>query len=418
MISAMSQKFKDEFVYSRYLLTILLGIFVSLFWSISPAMAHKASDAYLLVNSPNDIRAGQEKSGDANYLRISLALKDIDAALPSLDSNDDRSITWAEIKAATPEIIDFVGSGFQLTCAQQILPVAWRFAAVERRSDGVYVRLASSVVCNEPANFQLNYVLFRDIDPTHRLVVSGQLETQPVAAVVAPANRAVLALRSSQVNNMVSSQNNNQGARNLPQGPWSTLAHFFPEGIHHILTGYDHLAFLLTLLLSMTLFKTGRSSPMQSKSATSSGLMSLLRTITAFTIGHSATLIAASLGWVGASAAWVEPAIALTIAMSAGLNIFPVPAIRTDWMALGFGLVHGLGFSGVMTEAGISGSLLVWGLAGFNLGVEAGQLCFLLAWCAIHWLLLRWKYYYSVIVKGGSAALMLIALFWIFQRLA
>ena len=125
----------------------------------------------------------------------------------------------------------------------------------------------------------------------------------------------------------------------------------------------------------------------------------------------------ATFGLVSASPAWVEPAIALTIAASAALNLYPLRWVRTDLLALVFGLVHGLGFSGVMIEAGISGGLLVWGLAGFNLGVEAGQLIFVALWCILHFALKNWKHYQRVVVQGGSLALLVLALYWAFQRL-
>ena len=144
----------------------------------------------------------------------------------------------------------------------------------------------------------------------------------------------------------------------------------------------------------------------------------MLLTVTGFTVGHSVTLAVATLGGISASPAWVEPLIALTIAASALLNLYPVRWIRGDVLALVFGLIHGLAFSSVMIEAGISGSLLLWGLAGFNLGVEAGQLVAVAAWCVLHRILLPWRYYQPVVVRGGSWALLVVALYWTVQRIS
>jgi hypothetical protein len=151
-------------------------------------------------------------------------------------------------------------------------------------------------------------------------------------------------------------------------------------------------------------------------SAARRGLFALFTTVTGFTLGHSLTLLLATLGIVTASPAWVEPAIAVTIALSALANLFPIPHVRGDALALAFGMIHGLAFSSVMTEAGISGALLLWGLAGFNLGVEAGQLIGVALWCAIHLTLVRWKHYERVAVRGGSWSLLLLALYWTIQR--
>src|SRR3989344_279950 len=161
--------------------------------------------------------------------------------------------------------------------------------------------------------------------------------------------------------------------------------HSLAEGVHDILQAYDHLAFLLALLLPISLVRQPlpRSPQPMTKQLPASrttdaldrrtGLKALLLTVTLFTLGHSVTLALAGLGWVTVSGNWVEPAIAISIGISALLNLFPVRGLRGHWLALGFGLIHGLGFSGVLVEAGISGISLVWALAGFNLGVEAGR---------------------------------------------
>jgi hypothetical protein len=146
------------------------------------------------------------------------------------------------------------------------------------------------------------------------------------------------------------------------------------------------------------------------------GVWDLLRTVTGFTIGHSVTLILASLGWI-ASPAWVEPAIAVSIGVSALINIYPQRWLRSDYLAVGFGLIHGLGFSNIMREANISDSLLPWALAGFNLGVEAGQLAGVALWCGVHLVLVRWQRYEQVVVRGGSWALCALAVYWVVQRL-
>ena len=129
-------------------------------------------------------------------------------------------------------------------------------------------------------------------------------------------------------------------------------------GMRHLLEGYDHLAFLLALVLPLRL-RLGRS-------ASRRHWVSLLRTVTAFTIGHSITLMWATLGWTQASPQWVEPVIALSIAVTAGLNLRPVSWLRTDVLALLFGMVHGIGFAGLRQEAAAPSGLLPWALAGFN----------------------------------------------------
>lgn len=383
----------------------MAAVLLCLFGAMPLAHAHKASDAYLGVTQAAAPAAGHESVN----LQLSLAVKDLDAALDTLDANNDRQLTWGEVRLATPDILRRVSRDLQWRCAEKPVPVAWAFESLEQRSDGVYVRVATSLSCPAPLALSLHYDLFKDVDSTHRLIVAGNLDGQPLAAVLAPGVRNSLVLRKSQ----------GQPGGQEPQTGLATLAHFFPEGVHHILTGYDHLAFLLALLLPISLLrgKSVSTSALAGGHVAQHGLLALVRTVTGFTLGHSATLLLANTGWIQASAAWVEPAIAATIAVTAWLNLYPLRWLRADLLALGFGLVHGLGFSGVMAEAGVIGSPLLWGLAGFNLGVEAGQLAVVLLWCAAHLALVHWTHYRAVVVRGGSWTLMALAVFWMVQRL-
>jgi hydrogenase/urease accessory protein HupE len=131
---------------------------------------------------------------------------------------------------------------------------------------------------------------------------------------------------------------------------------FFLLGIEHILTGYDHLLFLLALILR------------------GGNIWSLLKIITAFTLAHSITLALAALNIVTLPERLVEATIALSIAYVAAENLFMRKAASHRWtVSFLFGLVHGFGFSNVLRELGLPQEGLLWSLLGFNLGVEAGQ---------------------------------------------
>jgi hydrogenase/urease accessory protein HupE len=134
---------------------------------------------------------------------------------------------------------------------------------------------------------------------------------------------------------------------------------FVKLGVEHILTGYDHLLFLLALL------------------AIARGFWSVVKIVTAFTIAHSVTLTLAALGLVKIPDRIVEPLIAATIVWVALENLFAATPDRRRWMwSFGFGLVHGLAFASTLGELDLKGSALLRGLVGFNLGVEIGQLIF------------------------------------------
>ena len=144
----------------------------------------------------------------------------------------------------------------------------------------------------------------------------------------------------------------------------STFFHFLSLGVEHIWTGYDHLLFLLTLVVA------------------GGSLLRWLQVITAFSVAHSISLALAVFGVLHASPSVVEPTIALSISVAAWVA-FPGLAeqkMHHGWqLAFAFGLVHGLGFAGVLAELQLSGRQAIVPLVGFNLGVEFGQLCVALA---------------------------------------
>jgi HupE / UreJ protein len=366
--------------------------------------AHKASDAYLQLSS----------NGASSQVQwqLSLALRDVDAVLDTLDVDNNRSLEWGEVKQNLPAIKSLIASHLQTRCDNQPMPLDWTFESLEQRSDGAYVRWIAASVCSQ-GPISLEYDFLKNTDATHRLLVAGVLQGQAVAAVVSPLNKPSLTLP---VASPGANPTNTNDPKSSALAGIAAFAQFFPEGVHHLVTGYDHLAFLLALLLPIML-RPAKAEKNDSLLVRRPGLGDLVRTVTGFTIGHSITLVLASLGWI-ASPNWVEPAIAISIFISAGLNLYPQRWLRGDVLALSFGLIHGLGFSNIMREANVSSDLLPWALAGFNLGVEAGQLAGVVVWCGIHLLLVRWRRYEQVVVRGGSYALCAVAVYWAVQRLA
>lgn len=132
---------------------------------------------------------------------------------------------------------------------------------------------------------------------------------------------------------------------------------FFPLGVRHIVEGWDHLLFLLALMLP------------------GGSLWSLARIVTAFTFAHSLTLAAAALEWVSVPAAPVEALIALSIAWVAAENLVRMRPMSRRWVvAFAFGLIHGFGFANVLRDIGLPPDALLSSLVWFNLGIELGQL--------------------------------------------
>lgn len=153
----------------------------------------------------------------------------------------------------------------------------------------------------------------------------------------------------------------NDGAAASARAPRaSILASYFRLGMHHIATGWDHLLFLLGLLLLRL------------------ELRRIVLVVTAFTVAHSLTLGIAAAGWVRPPAIWIEPAIALTIAYVGLLVLVQRGTRHGAALAFLFGLIHGFGFAGALAASAadhaLRGSEFLLSLASFNLGIEAIQL--------------------------------------------
>jgi hypothetical protein len=185
------------------------------------------------------------------------------------------------------------------------------------------------------------------------------------------------------------------------------LAAMIGLGMRHIAEGTDHLLFLAMLLLVAPL--AAREGKWASRGDAARSIREAAKIVTAFTLGHSLTLIAVTVAGARLPSRPVEILIALSIAVSAAHAIRPLFAGREVLLAIGFGLVHGLGFAEALSGFGFDGAVLGLGLLGFNLGVEAMQLAVVLV--LFPWLLLvsRSAHYArlrtSAAVCGGVAAL-------------
>jgi len=196
-------------------------------------------------------------------------------------------------------------------------------------------------------------------------------------------------------------------AAEIPQedSPFAVAGTYLALGIEHILAGIDHLLFVLGLLILAG--KQWRR---------------LLATVTAFTVAHSITLALATLGVVSVPPAPVEAVIALSIAFVA-VEILraregkPGIAARSPWIvAFAFGLLHGFGFAGALSEVGLPPGQIPLALFFFNLGVEAGQLLFIAAAIGLAVLARRIRSHWLELVPPYVIGT--VAMFWVFQRVA
>ncbi|PWW02737.1 HupE/UreJ protein [Paenibacillus cellulosilyticus] len=194
---------------------------------------------------------------------------------------------------------------------------------------------------------------------------------------------------------------------------WHGFTNLVQLGISHIAEGTDHLMFLLVLLLPAPILARGKR--WTKFGGVRHSIAQLLKVATAFTVGHSLTLIAGALGWIPGSSQWVETLIAVSILVSAIHAIRPIFPGREALVAFGFGLIHGMAFASLIEEIGLSPWRMASSLLGFNVGIELMQLTVIAA--TMPWLLLlSVTRLYRFIRLAGAGIAIVASVAWIVER--
>lgn len=350
-----------------------------------PVFAHSLSLSYL------DIR---ERPDGQLHVELDVPLRDLALAIP-VDRDGDLTITWAELLASEDALKALVER--DLAISRGGVPCRTELAQLGTRRYGsdVHAGMIFAARCNASGAVAANYRLFVDRDPLHRSMVT-----------IRDANGSMTAIASA--SRLVVSSGG--------EGASSSFTAFVREGVHHILIGYDHLAFLALLLLPVVLRRSKNG--WQPVDRFKPAFVQAAGIVTAFTVAHSLTLTSAVLGWITPSPRWTEVTIAASVLLAALNNIWPVVTKRLFVLAFVFGLVHGFGFAGVLSDVGLPADGRVRSLLGFNLGVEAGQLAVVAGLLPLLFLARERSWYPAIGVRLASAAVGALAIWWIFERLS
>lgn len=360
------------------------ALFLLLLLCALPSAAHKASDAYLVVSVQ-----GRELTGQWD-----IALRDIDFAL-GLDADGNGEITWGELRARHAEI-DAWALGRLAVSRGGACEIKVVDHLVDTHTDGAYAVLALAGGCPAASGeLVLGYRLLFELDALHRGLLRLELDGSTQAAVLSP-ERAEQHFSAVEVSRM------------------TAFGQYLLEGIWHIWIGFDHILFLLSLLLPAVLVHQART--WRGVPTFRAALVEVLWVVTAFTLAHSITLSLAALGLLELPSRLVESAIAASVVLAAANNLKPLVERRRWMVAFGFGLIHGFGFASVLAELGLPRETLVLSLLGFNLGVEVGQLAIVAAFLPLAYWLRNGRLYKRVVFVGGSLATLAIALIWFVER--
>ena len=358
----------------------LLAAIVLLFASVG-AFAHTSGSSFLALRAEGTSTVHAEWDFDIRDLHQSL----------QLDEDGDGALRWSEIIAARPAIEALVLARTQLSSAAGACKlIATEVPAIAEHGDGPYLRFIATFSC-PPGPLALDNAGWVAFDPGHRALLEFQ---------AADGTRAQAILGGS-------------------APPWQAtesraahLVRFLVEGMRHLVTGYDHLAFLGVLLLALA-----RRRPSSRPSPLPHMLRRAFAVITAFTLAHSLTLALAATGYVRLPSQPVEVAIALSVMIAALLNISRGAAEHGWKLAFAFGLVHGLGFAGALAELA-SGRIDLLALAAFNIGIETAQVAIAAAAVPLIWWLFRGLRSERVGLPLASVSVACVAAVWVGSRLA
>jgi len=363
----------------RFLL-LLCGLVMSF-----SANAHKPSDSYLTLHV-----AGATVSGQWD-----IALRDLDFAL-GLDANGDAQITWGEVRAKQRDISAYALSRLSIAAAGQACPTQVNEYLIDDHTDGAYAVMRFTAVCPAPVQtLQARYTLFFDIDPQHKGLLRLEYAGQSVTGIFSP----------------------EKAAQEFTLARPNKLRQFLDyghEGVWHIWIGFDHILFLLALLLPAVVLR--QKEKWQAVAAFKPAFWQVFKIVTAFTVAHSITLSLATLGVVSLPSRWVEATIVASVVIAALNNVYPLFRERRWMMAFAFGLIHGFGFASVLRDLGLPQDALVLALVGFNLGVEAGQLAIVSVFLPAAFALRKSWFYQRLILLGGSILIAVVASVWLVER--
>ena len=324
-----------------------------------------------------------------------IALRDLDFAI-GLDADGNGEITWGEVRAKHGEIAAYALARLAVRGDGVACAIESGAQLIDEHTDGAYTVLPLTLRCAAPpAQLTISYTLFADLDPQHRGLLNLQALGQTRTAVLGP-------------------QAPTQSFELKAVGRWAQFIAYAREGVWHIWIGFDHILFLLSLLLPAVLL--WRAPGWQAVETFRAAFVDVFKIVTAFTLAHSITLSLATLGFVSLPSRWVESAIAASVVLAALNNLWPLFHGRRWMVAFGFGLIHGFGFASVLVDLGLPREALALALVGFNLGVEAGQLAIVALFLPLAFALRRTAFYRRVVMLGGSALIVALAGTWLVER--
>lgn len=360
---------------------------------LSRRLALAAAACLLVVVATRPARAhevglsrGEYALAGANVTaQLTFARRDLVSLVAGLDADHDGTLTEAELARDRDAVSGVLVGRIKVRGDDAACPGELEEARLAEE-DGVTLRAIYRCPA-APRSVHVDVGVISDLPIGHRHLAHFNGASGPSDSVISVRNRS-FSFDSTP----------GQASTEAPKASYRGKLSFFPMGVEHILTGYDHLVFLLGLVIVGGRWR------------------SLLMVVTAFTLAHSITLALAALGVWAPSPRIVEPAIALSIAYVGVENFFVKNAEKRWRITFPFGLIHGFGFAGALQEVAMPRADVPYALVLFNVGVEAGQLAVLALVLPLIYLARKREIFRDQGVKLISGGIAVAGVMWFVSR--
>jgi hypothetical protein len=366
------------------------------FGEISAGYAHQTGNSYLNIRQVDGRLA----------VDLDFYVRDLGNLLQKPGKESAPPPTADQLKSLQEPITEAIQKSLKLEIDEHLMPLEFTAQSVAVHNDGLYVRQQFVGPAIEPkARFVVvRYEFFTQNDRLGRAFLRLALNGDEISSVIDQSN-AIQRFALGETKRI------------------STIYLFAKEGAKHIWGGFDHLLFLLTLLLPGIMLWKKRTDRALSDDAEPEARVNrkaeffALKVITAFTIAHSITLALATFDLVSFPEKLIECLIAFSIMASAMMNLQKKYQFNHWQLAFVFGLIHGLGFANGLKDLGLASDYFLETLIAFNVGVEFGQLSTVLVVVLPVLMLVRSEEAKRRIMIWGSLAVLAISTLWFVQRL-
>lgn len=321
-------------------------------------------------------------------------LYDLEQAI-GVDSNGDGKLRWRELQTRADSVNQYLTNQLMIHRGDSkctlVLSDEWK---IDSHFNESYLLIPLRTQCALAGAINVHYNAFFKEDAEHKLLLNLHSGAATSSRVLSDSQREIDWDTAS-------------------GSVWTTVGEFVYQGIVHIWIGIDHILFLLSLLLTCVLVRRG--SQWFAQASVRRIVINTTWIVTAFTLAHSITLSATALGLINFSSRWIEVGIAISVFLVALNNIFPL-VTRLGWLTFAFGLLHGMGFAGVLGELGLPADQQLLTVLAFNLGVEIGQMAIVLLLLPLFIFVRNQIWYARYALTGTSIVIALVAMQWVIER--